>query len=300
MWILIFLLTLISVFLVVMIVDVDEALNTIKSRVNKGAQAIDKIMHTRNKSFITRIIDETNAKIQRSNIKLYIPYNTFFHIILCFMAMLTVFFLVSKELNMLTSFIFSLIGFISPYIALQVFGDIMNSRLKKYSVDFLIILKNYLKACGGDIFEAYEKSKDSLIEPLKTYIDILVYEYKHKINPVQALDNLKEKLEIKELKILIDNQKICYVHGGDMEGLIDEFINDISSLNDDSDKDDAQDKVLNWGLYALLLINFIFIIMMLNSQYKLYIINTLWGQAVLTFDLLISLYIIYKTLRREV
>lgn len=300
MWILIFISTLVGVFLIITTTDINEALKTIKNGVNKGAQTVDRIVHLRSKSILTKLIDETNAKIQRSNIKLYIPYNTFFHVLLCTGAMLTAFLIASREFNILTSIIFSLIGFISPYVALQLFGDMMNSRLKKYSVDFLIILKNYLKSCGGDIFEAYDKSKDSLIEPLRTYVDILVFEYKHKINPLQALDNLKGKLEINELKLFIENQKICYVHGGDMEELIDEFISDISGLNDDSDKDDAEDKVLNAGLYALLFLNFIFIFLIINSQYKIHIVNTIWGQVTLTLDLLVSLYIVYMTLKKEV
>lgn len=298
-WLMIIAFTSLGIFLIGMTTDIKDILKGLKQGVSKGSKAIDKSLYSVRKSRIGRLIEETEIRIQRANIRVYIPYNIFTHFVICIIFASISFMWMNKHMNVFISLIFGIIGLILPYIILQIITYSMNARVKKYSIDFLIILKNFYNATKGNIFDAFENAKDSYAEPLKTYVDVLVYEYKHKINPLQAMDNFIRKIDSKELKIFMENLKICYTNGGDINALINEFIDETSKLNEDSDAEDTKDKILNFALYILLLFNFGMILYILNSHYRLTIANTFWGQSVFAADLIISIYIIYMTLKKE-
>ena len=67
-------------------------------------------------------------------------------------------------------------------------------------------------------------------------------------------------------------------------------------LNDDADKEDAQDAVLKGGLYVMLFLNFGILSFVLNSKYAMDISHTLMGNIMLIADILISLYILHSIL----
>ncbi|MFA5576303.1 MAG: hypothetical protein WCZ27_09695 [Tissierellaceae bacterium] len=133
-------------------------------------------------------------------------------------------------------------------------------------------------------------------EPLKTYINILVFEHEHKVNPIQCLENFKSNIEVSELKIFIENLKISYIHGGDIVGLVDAFIEEISEQNDDEDEESTEDAILNIGLYILLLVNFVVIYFLINSSYRKSILEPVWGQAIFALDIIISIYIVVQSM----
>jgi len=298
LWFLIMLFTTISIILFTLSIEIKSLYSNIRKSAKATSRAIDKTIESGKQSRIGRFIKFTDEIILNSNIRVYIPYNVLIHLLICFIFATLSFLWVSQYMNLLTSVLFSVLGFILPYSILQLITTLMIDKIKKYSVDFLIILKNYTVATG-DIFIAFEKSKSYLIEPLKTYVDIMVYEYKHKIPAVTCMNNFIKKVGYSELKIFMENLKIAYLQGSDIVLLIDEFINEISNLNDDSDKEDTEDKILSIGLYLLLLLNFSVIFYILNSKYKLEITNTFLGQVVFIIDIIISIYIIYMTLEKS-
>lgn len=244
-------------------------------------------------------LDYIERLIQKSNIRVYIPYSIWTHSFICFIffALGTVW--MKQYMNVIVSIIFGLGLSIIPFLLLKIITDIISYRVKRNSVDFLIILKNFFMASKNkDIFESFKKTSEYISEPLKTYINIMIYEYEHKINPVQCLENFKENIEVLELKIFTENLKICYIHGGDIVGLIDAFIEEISSQNDDEDKESTEDTMLNMGLYILLLVNFVVIYFLINSSYRSSILEPIWGQIVFVMDILISIYIVIQSMNK--
>lgn len=269
---------------------------------SKGMKAtttgMDKMIAKGKRSRLGRVFVFTDEMIVSSNINMFFTYNILTHFIVCTLAAAASFNWINNHMNVFISFLFSILGFMMPYAALQLIAESMNYRIQRNSVDFLNILKNFLVSTG-DIFTAFERLKDHAIEPLRTYVDILVFEYKHKIAPEHCFDNFAKKIANKELRLFVENLKIAYMNGSDMVLLIDEYINEIANLNDDSDTEDTNDKILSMGLYALLGLNFMVIAYMLNSSYSYEMTDTLLGQIVFVADIFISLYIIYMSLQKN-
>jgi len=248
---------------------------------------------------IGKTLDYIERLIQRSNIRVYIPYSIELHLFICFIFFIIGAIWMEQYMSIVVSIIFGLGLCLIPFLLLKIITDILSYRIKRSSVDFLIILKNFfISSKTTDIFESFRKASEYIAEPLKTYINIMIYEYEHKINPVQCLENFKDNIEVSELKIFVENLKISYIHGGDIVGLIDAFIEEISSQNDDEDEESTEDSMLNIGLYILLFINFIVIYFLINSSYRYSILEPLWGQIVFVLDILISIYIVIQSMNK--
>lgn len=205
----------------------------------------------------------------------------------------------NQHMSLHIGIIFGAVAAIIPFILLQLFSDLMGYRVKRMSVDFLIILRRFLiGGKGGDIFQAFKKASRHVLQPLKNYVEIFVFEYEHKINPIQCFENLKDRIENSELKLYVDNLQICYVRGGDLVELTDTFIEEIDKQNDDEDEENAKDMLLSLGLYILLYVNFLILYILFNSSYKRAVFDTDWGQIVFILDMIVSFYIAYLTLEK--
>ncbi|WP_198006279.1 hypothetical protein [Alkaliphilus oremlandii] len=242
-------------------------------------------------------LDYIEKLIQKSNIRIYIPYSVWSHLLICSLLLFLGTAYMKQYINFIVAFIFGIGLSTMPFLMLQIIADIFSYKIKRISVDFLIILKNFFIANKSkDIFDCFSKTSAYVSEPLRSYIDIMVHEHKYKINPVQCLENLKDKLEISELKLFIENLKICYIHGGNIIGLIDAFIEEISQQNDDEDEENTEDSILNMGLYFLLMLNFTVIYFLINSSYRYSILEPVWGQIVFALDIIISIYIVIQSM----
>lgn len=286
----------VGLFLVSISLDFKFVFEKVKKEMVKEQKLVLESMNNVKITKITQFIERTEQRIQMSNIRLYFSrYGVLLHYFICIITGLLAFKWISLYMNFFVSLLFSLLGLYFPFVILQLMKDVMNDRIKKHIVDFLTILKNFLVATG-DIFIAFEKGKEFFIEPLKTYTGIMVYQYQHKTNPIKCINNFINKLQHRELQLFMENLKICYIHGGDIVGLIDEYIIEIGTLNDDSDKEDAEDQILKSVLYLMLVMNFGIIYGLLNSKYSLEITNTLYGNILFIIDIIISLYIGYGAL----
>lgn len=264
----------------------------IKEKTKKERNRIHLSTFTPKLNYIERLI-------QRSNIRVFFPYSVSGHLFFCFIFFFLGFLWINQYMNFIVSIIFGIGLSILPFLFLRVITDIVSYKVKRSSVDFLIILKNFfISGKNTDIFESFKKASNYIAEPLKTYINIMLYEHEHKVNPIQCLDNLKDNIEVSELKIFVENLKISYIHGGDIVGLIDAFIEEISDQNDDEDEESTEDTILNVGLYILLMINFVVIYILINSNYRYSILQPIWGQIIFVVDIIISIYIVIQSMGR--
>lgn len=289
-------LTFLGLFLTAINIDIKSISKRIKNFKSKKR-------NTTNKFYLNRILgnklDYIERLIQKSNIRIYIPYSIWSHLFICIIFLILGTIWMEQYMNIIVSIIFGVGLSIVPFLILRIITDIISYRVKRNSVDFLIILKNFFIASkSADIFESFKKASDYIGEPLKTYINIMIYEYEHKINPVQCLENFRDNLEVLELKIFVENLIICYIHGGDVVELIDAFIEEISKQNDDEDEESTEDSMLNIGLYMLLLVNFIVMYFLINSSYRHSILEPIWGQVVFVLDILISIYIVVQSMSK--
>lgn len=288
----------IAFFILITNIDIKQIYQKIKKEEEKRKEL--KKEQVKESNYGESILEKIELMIQRSNIRLYISfYSVWMHLTICLFSMFLASSWMIKYMNLWISLIFGLVGFVVPFLFLQIFSDIMQYRIQKYSVDFLIMFKNFLISSKSENeFEAFEKTTEFAIEPLKSFIENLTYEYKSKINPIQCLDNFKNKLQSNELRIYIENLKLCYIHGGDKVALTDEYVAEIGQINEIEDHEDAEDKMFHVGLYVLLMINFSVIYYIIHSAFKRSVLDTLWGQIAFVLDILCSLYIMYLTMER--
>ncbi len=267
--------------------------------IKSSAKHIEDTAANTRESFIGKVFNYTEIMIQKSNIRMYMAYSIWSHFLICAVFCILAFRWVSQYLSFVVSLIFTVVILIVPYMILDIIGNLTSSREKKNAVNFLIIFKNFFLAGMGDIFDAFERMIPFISEPLKSYVEVMVYEKKHKINAVTCLQNFKEKLGTHELKIFTENLSICYFQGGDTIGLTDTFIEEISKLDEDDDKQNTEDIMLSYGLYILLGFNYLLISILFRSSYKNEIFGSLWGQIVFIIDTFVCAYIMYMTLKKN-
>lgn len=288
-----------GVFLLGISIDLKGLYRRIREESLKGVRKLEEVAESSHGNLLGKIIEHTEILIQKSNIRLYIGYNVWMHFLICMGLAALAFSRAHKYLSVAASLAFTMVMLTIPYVLLQLISDYTGMKEKKNAINFLIILKNFFRAGKNDIFEAFENVARYVSEPLKSYVEVMVFEYKHKINALTCLGNFKQKLYTPELKLYIDNLAISYVQGGDIIALTDTFINELANLDEDDDKQDTEDRILNYGLYILLSLNFIIVYWIIHSSYKKEVLDSLWGQVVFILDMLISIYIIYMTFEKK-
>lgn len=285
-----------GLFLIVSNIDIKKIPAKIKAI---KANSNQKGRKTRFNSVLESKLDYIEKLIQKSNIRIYVPYSVWTHIFICFVFFFLGVIFMEQYMNIVVSVIFGFGLCTIPFLLLKIITDVLSYKIKRISVDFLIILKNFfVSSKNNDIFDCFKRASEYISDPLKTYINIMIYEHEHKISPIQCLENFKEKIEVSELKLFVENLKICYIHGGDIVALIDTFIEEIGKQNDDEDEESTEDSMLNIGLYFLLLINFAVMYVLMNSAYRQSILEPIWGQIVFSLDIIISIYIVIQSMNK--
>lgn len=290
----IFILLTAAFIILVLYGDFKGSVGNIKKGVSKGTGFLDTFMNSF--SYLDSLKEYTEYLITRTGIPFY---NVWLHFVVCVVSGILAFRLTIPQIGFLLAFVFSILLIASPYAVLKLLGDIMAERERRYSIDFLTILHNFIKSgAKHDIFEAFTNVIPYVVQPLKRYLEDMIFDYDHKTNPVTCLERFKSNVSTPELRLYIDNVSICYVQGGDIEGLTEAYIKEISTLEDDSDKEDAEDRILNYGLYILLFMNFAVVSWTLKGPYKTDILGNTAGQIIFMLDMVISMYIMYMTLKR--
>lgn len=131
--------------------------------------------------------------------------------ILCYTIALKIF-----EARVL-SFIIAMPTIFIPVVILKLIADYNDDKIEKIIPNFLLQLKNYTQI-NNDIIYAIKESKT--IEPLQSYINKFLIEINSGIKFENAIDNLNEKIKIKELENFFSNIKNCYISGGSFAELI--------------------------------------------------------------------------------
>lgn len=289
------LLLFIGFMLLVLFNDWGSSVTRIKKSVLDRPKAFTVLMERVN--LVYRVTEYTMELIQRTGLALY---NAWIHFTLCIIAGITAFYWVLDKISFLPALSFGIVVVFVPFAVLKLMGDVMAERERKYGIDFLIILGNFLRRSDKhDIFEAFESAAPYVVKPIKTYLENMTFDYKHKINPVTCLERFEKNLSTPELRLYIENIRICYVRGGDIEGLTQAYIDEMALLDDDEDQQNAEDQLLQYGLYMLLFLNFAVVLWTLKGVYKQEILGNLVGQIIFIMDMAISMYIIYMTLKRN-
>ena len=139
-------------------------------------------------------------------------------------------------------------------------------------------------------------------------LNIFINEFNNLLNSgfeiVKALNFLADEINIKEINIFIHLLKLCYINGGCISKVINQFNKyyvQISSLRK------KQKEKMNYYLFILgiiILVNIflVFYVILKNTIYKEIIFNSILSRVLIDFNVFLYLIIILtimKTIKRE-
>jgi hypothetical protein len=133
-------LTFLGLLLIISNISTKEFFATIKrtkeeSQRKKDRKAYNSVMGSR--------IEYIERLIIKSNIRVFLPYSTWTHLFLCFIFLVLGSMWMRQYMNIMISIIFGIVFSSIPFLVLRIIADIISYRVKRNSVDFLIILKNF-------------------------------------------------------------------------------------------------------------------------------------------------------------
>lgn len=167
------------------------------------------------------------------------------------------------------SFIISAPTIFTPIIILKIIADYNDDKIEKIIPNFLLQLKNYTQI-NNDIIYAIKESKT--IEPLQSYINKFLIEINSGIKFENAIDNLNEKIKIKELENLFSNIKNCYISGGSFTELINKSYYMLSVIQKEKLARKEETKGARIVLIILVLLDLIVYISFIGNNNENYII----------------------------
>ncbi len=160
--------------------------------------------------------------IDKSNIRRYIPFMNFYVLIIISVVVFGLTFAPVYEILRFVPSVVIICSVLSmiPYYILDIMGKYNSDKIRKRLSYFISVLLKWY-AVKEDIFYAFEKSVDSGIgEPLKTYISDMAVQVKRGMDPIEALDILKLKVDNEQFRDFIINIKHCVRRKGNMHILL--------------------------------------------------------------------------------
>lgn len=234
---------------------------------------------------------QTRMLIEVSNIRMFLPfYNSAIHLMLSAGCAAGAFFVFSSKAGMLALFCVP-IGFLVPSLALQLMADLMEVRLKKYYVNFLITFSQFHNHVSN-LFEAFRLSQPYLIEPLRGYVDRMIYEYDMGIAPEKCLRRLRGRVHNPEIKTFFRGLEIVYRRGGDVGLLIEKTIAMMEKINLADGKAEAEEVMLRVGMYGVLAGNFALLNYMMGGSYWQQVAHSAWGITAFMVNVLCAAYVV--------
>lgn len=124
-------------------------------------------------------------------------------------------FLISFKIsnNLFAAAAIAFTGYNIPRIIIFFIADYKGSKVDSILIDYLNLLINFC-TIKDDIVYAVENSIPFIAEPLKTYSEIFVFEVKHGIMTVVALQNLSDKIDNLQFKFLCKSLQLCCKNTG--------------------------------------------------------------------------------------
>ena len=190
----------------------------------------------------------------------------------------------------LLSLLISLPLFYLPFAILKLLAEYKEAKIEKVFLNFLLQLKNYTKI-NNDIVAAMKEVKT--IEPLQSYIRKFLIEIDSGIRFEKAIENFKEKINIKQIKMFLTNIEHCYLYGGNFSTLIDRSYEMISEIQNEKSKRAEETKSARIVLFILMFLDVLVYISFIKSNEENYLImrKSIIGNLILYWNF-ISMWIL--------
>lgn len=169
----------------------------------------------------------------------------------------------------LLSFIISLPFFYLPFAILNFIAEYKEKKIEKVFLNFLLQLKNHTQI-SNDIVMAMKEVKT--VEPLDGYIKKFLIEISSGIRFEKAIENLKEKINITQIKMFFKNLEHCYLYGGNFSELIDKSYKIISEIQTEKIRRMEETKGARIVLFILIFLDVLVYVSFIKSNTENFII----------------------------
>ena len=241
------------------------------------------------KKVYKRLFYQLELIIEKSGIQDYMFFvDSITLLIMCLISAIA-FFAIFESLFGVTSVgvITSFPGFFVPIMLLGIMAQRREQEIEKVLGDYLLQLKNSTRI-HNDIIEAFRNVQDKCMDPLKTFTRQFVAEVNSGISVEVAIDNFRDKIDMKKFKLFLTNIQYCYIYGGDFTKLLDKtqrLIADIQKEKRTRIRETRSARIVIFLLIFLdvyLYFNFI----MSQQDYLSIMRNTFYGQLILNANFL--------------
>lgn len=191
-----------------------------------------------------------------------------------------------------TALILSLPFSISPIIIIRLYINKEKNSINRLLPMYAVNLKNHVSE-DNNIIKAIQMT--SVEEPLEKYIDKFTSNIKRGLNVIQAFEDLKNEVNIKNFDYLINSCETCYLNGGDFVKVLEQYINITTKENTEkeSSKEKAYSDMLTLIIMVILNIFVVVCFVLANKDYAYIIRSTFVGRAILSLNALSYLVIAY-------
>jgi Flp pilus assembly protein TadB len=195
-----------------------------------------------------------------------------------------------------TSIIISAIISMIPVVILDIIGKINSQKTAQQLASFITILNRWCSV-KEDIFYAFEKSVETLDDPLKTYIAELVLQVKSGIDPDIALDILEIKINNEQFTEFIINIKQNIKSRGDTKKLLTNMESQFYKIKNEMDRRKISTLTDRVVIYLIMGLAFLVAVGILkySPEGRAYYLFTEQGKMILTILSLIYAVGIYFT-----
>lgn len=208
--------------------------------------------------------------IDRCNFEHNIFLNPISIITLGFLCVYIAFIIAYQFFEMLAlSALISLPFFFSPFLVLEWIAERKERKLEKIFLNFLLQLKNHTQI-HNDIIIAMKEIKT--LDPLNQYVKKFLLEIESGIKFEKAMDNFKEKIKIKQIKMFLTNVQHCYLYGGSYTELIDKSYKIIGEIQQEKIRRTEETRSARMVLFFLILLDILVYISYIKSNAENYAI----------------------------
>lgn len=224
--------------------------------------------------------------IEKSNIRHYIPFmNAYLLVTIIFLLFIAVYRPIMKLLGFFPSAVV-ISGIISavPLFALELLSRYNAEVVRRNLSDYMSILSRWCSV-KEDIMYAFEKSLGSGIgEPLRTFIRDMLVQVNRGMDPAQALDILRTKVDDMQFGDFIINIKLSMRNRGDIVRLLANLESQFYKIDEEYNRrkiSTYKDRMMIYFImFGVLLIAWYFI--SFTPQINAYYLHTLNGKLLLT------------------
>lgn len=196
----------------------------------------------------------------------------------------------------LLSFIISLPFFYLPFGVLNYIAEYKEKKIEKVFLNFLLQLKNHTQI-SNDIVMAMKEVKT--VEPLDGYIKKFLIEISSGIRFEKAIENLKEKINIGQIKMFFKNLEHCYLYGGNFSELIDKSYKIISEIQAEKVRRMEETKSARIVLFILIFLDVLVYVSFIKSNADNFIImkKSIVGNLILYWNFISMWLLVLLSIR---